>query len=98
MTRSAEPTCCAASPRCSSPAAIPRLGGDAWRLEDDPELALARRAAPAHVSFVSLGTRKVYAPSGRPLSETDRVGPIDRYGQHKLALEHALAGAAGPRA
>ena len=75
----------------------PALGGDAWRLEDDPELALAHRAAPAHVSFVSLGTRKVYAPSGNPLSETDRIGPIDLYGSHKLALEHALAAVLGRR-
>lgn len=75
----------------------PALGGDAWRLEDDPELALAHRAAPAHVSFVSLGTRKVYAPTGNPLSETDRVGPIDAYGSHKLALEHALVAVLGRR-
>ena len=75
----------------------PALGTDAWRLEDDPELALARLAAPAHVSFLSLGTRKVYAPSGGPLTETDRVGPVDAYGRHKLALEHALAELLGRR-
>jgi UDP-glucose 4-epimerase len=75
----------------------PALGSEAWRLEDDPELALARRAAAAHVSLVSLGTRKVYAPSGNPLSETDRIGPVDLYGVQKLALEHALAGVLGPR-
>lgn len=73
------------------------LGGEAWRLEDDPELALAHRAAPAQVSFVSLGTRRVYAQSSSPLSETDRVGPIDPYGAQKLALERALAGVLGRR-
>ena len=46
---------------------------------------------------LSLGTRKVYAPSGNPLSETDRIGPIDLYGSHKLALEHALAAVLGRR-
>ena len=76
----------------------PALGGEAWRLEDDVELALARRAAPARVSFVSLGTRKVYAPSTNSLSETDRVGPVDAYGAQKLELEHALAAVLGPTA
>lgn len=75
----------------------PALGGEAWRLEDDVELALARRAAPARVSFISLGTRKVYAPSTNSLSETDRVGPVDAYGAQKLELEHALAAALGRR-
>jgi UDP-glucose 4-epimerase len=75
----------------------PALGTEAWRLGDDLELALARRAAQAHASFVSLGTRKVYAPSASPLNETDRVGPTDLYGRQKLALEHALADALGPR-
>jgi hypothetical protein len=65
----------------------PALGTDAWRLEADLELTLARGAAQAHASFVSLGTRKVYAPSGNPLTETDRIGPKDLYGRQKLALE-----------
>jgi UDP-glucose 4-epimerase len=75
----------------------PTLGTDAWRITDDPEMALARRAAEGHRFFVSLGTRKVYAPCPRPLSETDRVAPADPYGRHKLELEHALAATLGPR-
>jgi UDP-glucose 4-epimerase len=75
----------------------PALGSDAWQLTADAELAWARRAASARVSFISLGTRKVYAPSASALSETDRVGPIDPYGVQKLALEHALAEVLGPR-
>jgi dTDP-4-dehydrorhamnose reductase/UDP-glucose 4-epimerase len=75
----------------------PALGTEAWSLEDDLELALARRAAQRRISLVSLGTRKVYAPAAGPLSETDRVGPVDLYGRQKLKLEHALAEALGPR-
>jgi UDP-glucose 4-epimerase len=75
----------------------PALGTDAWRPEDDPELVLARRAASGHQAFVTLGTRKVYAPSLVALNETDRVGPVERYGQQKLELEHALLAVLGPR-
>lgn len=74
----------------------PALGGAAWSLEGDAELALARRAARAHAAFLSLGTRKVYAASPQPLAETGRVGPVDRYGRQKLALEHALVEILGP--
>ncbi|MFL5336153.1 MAG: NAD-dependent epimerase/dehydratase family protein [Geminicoccaceae bacterium] len=74
----------------------PALGTDDWRLGDDLELALARRAA-GHQAFVTLGTRKVYAPSLGALNETDRVGPVERYGQQKLELEHALLAVLGPR-
>ena len=75
----------------------PALATEGWRLEADLELALARRAAIGHQAFVTLGTRKIYAPAHRPLSETDRVGPVDRYGQQKLELEHALLALLGPR-
>lgn len=75
----------------------PALATEGWRLEADLELALARRAAAGHQAFVTLGTRKVYAPAHRPLSETDRVGPVDLYGQQKLELEHALLAILGPR-
>jgi UDP-glucose 4-epimerase len=75
----------------------PALGTAGWRIEDDLEPALARQAAQAHASFVSLGTRKVYAPSANPLAETDRIGPTDLYGRQKLALEHALTDVLGPR-
>ncbi|MEK0083784.1 NAD-dependent epimerase/dehydratase family protein [Benzoatithermus flavus] len=75
----------------------PALGTEAWSPDDDAELALAHRAAAARVSFVSLGTRKVYAPSVNPLNEIDRVGPVDLYGRQKLALEHALSQVLGRR-
>ena len=75
----------------------PLLGQAGWSLADDLEPALARRAAAAHASFVSLGTRKVYAPSHLPLTESDRIGPTDRYGRQKLELEHALVDLLGPR-
>lgn len=75
----------------------PELGRLGWSLSDDAELRLARRAAAARAAFVSLGTRKVYAPSGLPLAEGDRVGPVDLYGRQKLELEHALAEVLGPR-
>jgi dTDP-4-dehydrorhamnose reductase/UDP-glucose 4-epimerase len=75
----------------------PALGTEAWALEHDVELALAQRAAAARVSFVSLGTRKVYAPSANPLNEIDRVGPVDLYGRQKLTLEHALFKTLGRR-
>lgn len=75
----------------------PLLGQEGWSLEADPELAFAKRAAAGRASFVSLGSRKVYGASTRPLSETDRVGPTDRYGRQKLELEHALVAILGPR-
>jgi UDP-glucose 4-epimerase len=75
----------------------PALGTEAWSIAEDLELALGREAARVRASFVSLGTRKIYAPSSTALSETDRVGPSDLYGQQKLSLEHALAEALGPR-
>lgn len=75
----------------------PALGSEAWSLDEDAEPVLARAAAKARLAFVSLGTRKVYAPSGQPLVETDRIGPTDRYGRQKLALEHALVAILGRR-
>jgi UDP-glucose 4-epimerase len=68
----------------------PLLGKPGYRPENDAELALARLAAAQGLRFLSLGTRKVYAPSGDPLAEAAPLGPTDRYGEHKLALEEAL--------
>lgn len=75
----------------------PVLGTEAWRIEDDAEVQLARRAADAHLSFLTLSTRRVYALSPAPLNETDRVGPVDLYGRQKLQLEHRLHGLLGAR-
>ncbi len=69
----------------------PTLGTPAWRLEADLEPRLARRAAERGIAFLSLGTRKVYAPSPRPLREDDPLGPGDLYGAQKLLLEERLA-------
>ncbi|MCS6877681.1 MAG: NAD(P)-dependent oxidoreductase [Geminicoccaceae bacterium] len=69
----------------------PALGTPAWSLAHDGEPLFARRAAERGIAFVSLGTRKVYASSPRPLREDDPLGPADLYGRHKLALEEALS-------
>ncbi len=69
----------------------PALGTPAWRIEEDLEPRLAQRAAERGIAFLSLGTRKVYAPSPFPLREDDPLGPADLYGAHKLALEERLA-------
>ncbi len=44
-----------------------------------------------------LSSRKVYAPSTEPLSETAATGPGDLYGRHKLAVEQALRDLLGER-
>ena len=79
MTRSAGPIFCEASPPCSMPAATRCSGTEAWRLEDDLELALARRAAAGHVSvrqprhaqglrtFTQAAERDRSGGAGRPL-------------------------------
>jgi dTDP-4-dehydrorhamnose reductase/UDP-glucose 4-epimerase len=75
----------------------PALGTPDWRLEDELELDAARLAAARGLPFLSLGTRKVYAPSGKPLREDMPVGPTDRYGEQKLAIETALSDILGER-
>ena len=75
----------------------PRLGTRDYRVDEDAELAIARFAAGRGLPFLGLGTRKVYAPSDRPLVEESPTGPTDRYGEQKLALEEALAGILGRR-
>jgi len=75
----------------------PLLGRPDYRPENDAELAIARRAAERDLAFLGLGTRKVYAPSDQPLAEDAPVGPVDRYGEQKLALEEALLAILGER-
>ncbi len=75
----------------------PALGTADWRLDDELEIAAARLAAARCLPFVSLGTRKVYAPSPEPLGEVMPVGPTDRYGEQKLAIETALQDMLGER-
>jgi nucleoside-diphosphate-sugar epimerase len=75
----------------------PLLGQPGYRVEEDAELAVARLAAARDLPVLSLGSRKVYAPSSRPLAEDAPLGPTDRYGEQKLALEQALERILGPR-
>jgi UDP-glucose 4-epimerase len=75
----------------------PALGTADWRLEDEAELLAARLAAARGLPFLTLGTRKVYAPSPAPLREDSLLGPTDRYGGQKLAIEEALLGILGDR-
>lgn len=74
----------------------PLLGRPGYVAADDVELRLAHLAAARGVPFLSLGTRKVYIPSERPLDEAAPLGPTDRYGEQKLALEEALEAILGP--
>jgi dTDP-4-dehydrorhamnose reductase/UDP-glucose 4-epimerase len=75
----------------------PALGTSDWRLQDELELQAARLAAARGLPFLSLGTRKVYAPSHHPLRESDPIGPVDRYGDQKLRIESALLDILGER-
>lgn len=62
----------------------------------DPDLRLAERVAGHAIHYVMLSSCKVYAPSVRPLAETDPTGPRDAYGEHKLWLERQLQARLGP--
>ena len=76
----------------------PLLGSKDYRPATmDPDLRLAERIAGRGIDHVMLSSRKVYAPSTRPLAEIDPTGPQDPYGRQKLALEQALRELLGPR-
>ena len=75
----------------------PLLGKPDYRVAQDAELAIARFAAARDLPYLGLGSRKVYAPADRPLAEDAPLGPTDRYGEQKLALEEALEGILGHR-
>ena len=76
----------------------PRLGSaDYEPATMDPDLRLGERLAGRGINYVMLSSRKVYAPSDKPLAETDPPGPRDRYGRHKLAVEQALRERLGAR-
>jgi len=73
----------------------PRLGTADHTPEADLEHVLARRAAERGLPFITLSTRKVYAPSAGPIAETAPPGAADRYGAQKRAMEDALADVLG---
>jgi dTDP-4-dehydrorhamnose reductase/UDP-glucose 4-epimerase len=76
----------------------PLAGSDSYRLETmDADLRLAARIGNRPIAFVMLSSRKVYASSTEPLSETAAIGPGDLYGRHKLAVEQALRDLLGER-
>jgi UDP-glucose 4-epimerase len=75
----------------------PLLGSEAYRATMGPDLRLAERLAGRGIEYVMLSSRKVYAPSARPLAETDPTGPQDLYGQQKLEVENALRARLGER-
>jgi len=75
----------------------PRLGKPDYRLADDAELKIARLAAERGLPFLTLGTRKVYAPADGPLREDAPLGPGDRYGEQKLQMEEQLKALLGDR-
>lgn len=76
----------------------PGSSRDDYDLEQlDPDLRLARRIADNNVPFIMLSSRKVYAPSDRPLDEDAPLGPTDAYGRNKLRVEQHLAQMLGDR-
>lgn len=76
----------------------PLLNSDRYRLETmDPDLRLARRLGERDIAYIMLSSRKVYAPSAQPLTETDPTGPRDAYGRAKLAVEDVLRAQLGER-
>ena len=75
----------------------PALGTEAWRPEDDLELALARRAAAGHQAFVTPGHAqglRTFAQAAERDRSGGAGGPLR---QQKLELEHALLALLGPR-
>jgi UDP-glucose 4-epimerase len=76
----------------------PLLGSEDYRPEAmDADLRLARRIGSRDIAYVMLSSRKVYAPSERPLAEAAPVGPTDAYGRAKLAAETVLGERLGER-
>lgn len=76
----------------------PASSRDDYDLEGlDPDLRLARRIGNKSIPFIMLSSRKVYAPSDRPLNEMSELGPTDAYGRNKLRVEQHLAKVLGDR-
>ncbi len=76
----------------------PGSSGDDYDLDRlDPDIRLAKRLGERAIPFVMLSSRKVYAPSDRPLDEDAPLGPIDAYGRNKLKVEERLHDILGER-
>lgn len=63
----------------------------------DPDVRLAKRIGDLDIQMIMLSSRKVYAPSDRPLAENSPTGPTDAYGANKLRAEERLRGLLGER-
>lgn len=76
----------------------PGSSGDDFDLEAlDPDVRLAKRIDERDIRLIMLSSRKVYAPSDRPLSERAPLGPSDAYGRNKLRAERRLTDLLGER-
>ena len=76
----------------------PGSSGEGYDLERlDPDVRLAKRIGDQGIRMVMLSTRKVYAPSADPLTETSPAGPTDAYGVNKLRAEDAVKNLLGER-
>lgn len=63
----------------------------------DPDLALAKRIGELDIPMIMLSSRKVYAPSDRPLDEEAALGPTDAYGRNKQKAEQEVRKTLGDR-
>ena len=79
-------------PAATRGSASPTTG---WRTMSSWQIA--RLAADRGLPFLTLGTRKVYAPADMPLGEDAPLGPSDRYGEQKLRIEEKLQALLGDR-
>ncbi len=68
----------------------PQLGHPSWRLREDLEWRAAEIAHRRRIAFISLSSRKVYAPSRQPVPEEAPTTPVDLYGRQKRDMELAL--------
>ncbi|MGI9508282.1 MAG: NAD-dependent epimerase/dehydratase family protein [Geminicoccaceae bacterium] len=76
----------------------PESSGRDYDLEKfDPDVRLAGRIGDRPIDMIMLSSRKVYAPSDRPLAETSPTGPADAYGANKLRVEQRLSALLGER-
>lgn len=76
----------------------PGSSSDDYDLEPlDPDLRLAERIGDRDLPMIMLSSRKVYAPSDRPLREDSPLGPSDAYGRNKLKAEAGVKKILGER-